>query len=84
VLRSLGGSGSGGRWCGVKRLLVSLSSLTVYMENDVTGTTARSIRHFAQHGERASSVIIHDTPRPVCSEIGDEHCNTGGQSTLLM
>ena len=43
------------------------------MENDMSGSASRSIHHLAQHGERASSVIIHDAPRPVGTEIGYEH-----------
>jgi len=51
------------------------------MENDMTGSAARSIRLFAQHGERASWVIVRDAPRPVGTEIGDEHLSVCKEAT---
>jgi len=48
------------------------------------GSAARSIRHFAQHRERAQSVIIHDAPRPVGTEIGDEHLSASREGYDLV
>ena len=47
------------------------------VEDDVPRSATRSVRHFALHGERASSsvviaVIVNYPPRLVSAEVGDE------------
>ena len=54
------------------------------MENDMPGSAARGVRHFAQYGERALSVVIHDAPRPVGPEIGNEHLSASREGHNLV
>ncbi len=54
------------------------------MEDDVSRSGARGVHHFAQHGERTTSAIVRDAPRPVGAEIGYKYLDASGDGHDLV